>query len=127
MSITTIDKEHLNKLIEVPNLEMLQNDKIVKAIQRNSNNYAKIKILMNQLAYLKTEFESVIRDSIESEELETVSCNFKKKPGHTYYLYQNAENGLFFSILSPTEWNTPNQFVASYFYDYDHVFQKMEQ
>ena len=49
MALTNISKEHLNQLITIPNLENLEKNKIVQAVQRNSNNYAKLKILFKQL------------------------------------------------------------------------------
>ena len=45
MSITNIDKNHMNQIIEIPNLDELNKDKIIKSVQKNSNNYAKIKVL----------------------------------------------------------------------------------
>ena len=41
-----IDKKHMKDLIEIPTLNELNKDKIIKTIQKNSNNYAKIKVLL---------------------------------------------------------------------------------
>ena len=125
MSLSNIDKTHLNKLITIPNLKKLQNDKIVKAVQRNSNNYAKLKVLFKQMESIKREIEEVVKESVETENLEKIKCNFKKIPGKNYYLYQNPDNEAFFSMLSPKEWNSKNNFIEEYFYDYDHTFQKV--
>lgn len=125
MSLSKIDKNHLNQLISIPNLKELQNDKIVKAVQRNSNNYAKLKVLFKQMESIKREIEEVVKESVETENLEKIKCNFKKIPGKNYYLYQNPDNEAFFSMLSPKEWNSKNNFIDEYFYDYDHTFQKV--
>ena len=125
MALSNIDKDHLKQLITVPNLQELQNDKIVKAVQRNSNNYSKLKVLFKQMENIKNEIEEVIRESIETENLENIKCNFKKIPGKNYFLYQNPKNELFFSMLSPKEWDSNNLFINEYFYDYDHTFQKI--
>ena len=125
MALTNIDKKHLNKLISIPNLQELQNDKIVKSIQRNSNNYSKLKVLFKQMENIKKEIEEIVQESIETEELEKINCNFKKITGKNYFLYQRPNNELFFSILSPKEWNSKNLFINEYFYDYDHTFQKI--
>ena len=125
MSLSKIDKKHLDQLITIPNLQELQNDKIVKAIQRNSNNYSKLKVLFKQMDNIKKEIEEIVKESVETEELEKVNCNFKKIAGKNYFLYQRPNNELFFSILSPKEWNTKNLFINEYFYDYDHTFQKV--
>ena len=125
MAITNIDKKHLEQLIEIPNLQLLEQDKIIKTVQRNSNNYSKLKILFKQMQNIKNEIEEVIRESVETENLEKIKCNFKKIPGKNYFLYQKPNNQLFFSMLSPKEWNTKNLFKAEYFYDYDHTLQKV--
>ena len=125
MAITNIDKKHLEQLIEIPNLQLLQQDKIIKAVQRNSNNYSKLKILFKQMQNIKNEIEEVIRESVETENLEKIKCNFKKIPGKNYYLYQNPDEEFFFSMLSPKEWNSKNNFINEFFYDYDHTFQKV--
>ena len=122
MALSNIDKDHLKQLITVPNLQELQNDKIVKAVQRNSNNYSKLKVLFKQMENIKKEIEEVIKESIETENLENIKCNFKKIPGKNYFLYQNQKNELFFSMLSPKEWDSNNLFINEYFYDYDHTF-----
>ena len=119
MSITNIDKNHLKQIIEIPNLEELNKDKIIKSVQKNSNNYAKIKVLFKQMQNIKKEIEEIIEESLETDELNNVKCNFKKIPGSYYYLYQKPDTTLFFSILSPEEWNTHNVFINKYFYDYD--------
>ena len=125
MAITNIDKKHLEQLIELPNLQLLEQDKIIKAVQRNSNNYSKLKILFKQMQNIKNEIEEVIKESVETENLEKIKCNFKKIPGKNYFLYQKPNNELFFSMLSPKEWNTKNLFICEYFYDYDHTLQKV--
>lgn len=125
MSLSKIDKKHLNQLISIPNLNELENDKIVKAVQRNSNNYSKLKILFKQMENIKREIEEVVKESVEVEKLEKIKCNFKKIPGKNYYLYQNPDEEYFFSMLSPKEWNSKNNFIDEYFYDYDHTFQKV--
>ena len=119
MSITNIDRNHLNQIIEIPNLNELNKDKIVKSVQKNSNNYAKIKVLFKQMENIKKEIEQIINESLETDDLNNIKCNFKKVPGSYYYLYQKPDGQLFFSILSPNEWNTNNIFINKYFYDYD--------
>ena len=119
MAITNISKEHLNQIISIPNLEDLEKDKIIQAVQRNSNNYSKLKILFKQMEALKVEIEQVVEDSIDSVRLENIKCNFKKIPGKTYYLYQDQNGDLFFSLLNPGEWKSKNIFKGEYYYDYD--------
>lgn len=123
MTLSNISKEHLNQLINVPNMEELQQHKMIKAIQRNSNNYGKLKVLLKQMKNIQDEIQTLCLESIENDYLEDVDCNFKKIPGKTYYLYMNPEGHKFFSLIAPNEWSTKNRFLNSYFYDYDLTFQ----
>ena len=84
-----------------------------------------MKVLFKQMENIKREIEEVVKESIETENLEKIKCNFKKIPGKNYYLYQKPNNELFFSMLSPKEWNSNNNFIDEYFYDYDHTLQKV--
>jgi len=127
MTLTNIDKEHLDKLITIPNLQELDSHNITTAIQKNSNNYSKLKVLFNQLENIKNEINNIVNESLETDSLQSVKCNFKKNPGNTYYLYSSNTTGEpFFSMLSPKDWsNTKNIFINAYFYDYDFTFQKV--
>lgn len=126
MTLSNIDPEHLNQLIRIPNLEELQQHKIVQAVQRNSNNYGKIKVLLNQIQIIQEEIKNLCFESLDSDYLEEVDCNFKKIPGKTYYLYLKPDGQKFFSMIAPNEWNTPNRFLNKYLYDYDLTFQEIK-
>ena len=78
MTLSNIDPEHLNQLIRIPNLEELQQHKIVQAVQRNSNNYGKVKVLLNQIQIIQEEIKNLCFESLDSDYLEEVDCNFKK-------------------------------------------------
>ena len=100
MSLSKIDKNHLNQLITIPNLQELQNDKIVKAIQRNSNNYSKLKVLFKQMENIKKEIEEIVKESIETENLEKINCNFKKFLVKTTFSTKNLIMN-YFSLCYP--------------------------
>ena len=123
MTLSNISNEHLDKLIQIPNIEELQQHKMVRAIQRNSNNYGKLKVLLKQMKNIRDEIETLCLESIEVDYLEEVDCNFKKIPGKSYYLYMKPDGQKFFSMIAPNEWNTKNRFLNEYFYDYDLTFQ----
>ena len=126
MTLSNIDPEHLNQLIKIPNLEELQQHKIIQAVQRNSNNYGKIKVLLKQIQNLQEEIKTLCFESLDSDYLEDVDCNFKKIPGKIYYLYMKPEGDKFFSMIAPNEWNTSNRFLNKYLYDYDLTFQEIK-
>ena len=123
MTLSNISNEHLDKLIQIPNIEELHQNKMIRAIQRNSNNYGKLKVLLKQMKNIQDEIETLCLESIEVDYLEEVDCNFKKIPGKSYYLYMKPDGQKFFSMIAPNEWNTKNRFLNEYFYDYDLTFQ----
>ena len=123
MTLSNISNEHLDKLIQIPNIEELHQNKMIRAIQRNSNNYGKLKVLLKQMKNIQDEIETLCLESIEVDYLEEVDCNFKKIPGKSYYLYMKPNGQKFFSMIAPNEWDTKNRFLNEYFYDYDLTFQ----
>ena len=128
MALSNIDPKHLNDLILNINKLDLDNDKIIKTIQRNSNNYSKLSVLLRQAAFIKQEIDEIIYESVENDKLNNISCRFKKIPGNHYFLYRKRENGeLFFSLLDPEEWdyNKNNFYVDKYLYNYDYSLVKM--
>lgn len=129
MSLAKISKEHVNNLMLDLNSPDINQKKVLQSIQRNSNNYGKLKTLFRQLAFIKQEIADLVKDSLESSELEKVSCKFAKVPGNNYYLYEKKENSeLFFSILEPEIWNYDknNIYRGKYYFDYDLTYQKAD-
>ena len=127
MSISKISKEHVNNLMLDLHSPNIDKNKIMQSIQRNSNNYGKLKMLFRQMAFIKQEIDELVNDSLAMSELEKVSCKFIKVPGNHYYLYQKIESEeLFFSMLEPEIWNYQknNIFIGKYYFDYDLTFQK---
>ena len=127
MALSSISKEHVSELILSLSGLDLQESKVRQSVQRDSNNYAKLKTLARQMAFIKQEMEEIIHDSLINTELEKVSCKFKKIPGNYYYLYQkNETEEMYFSILEPEVWSFSQHsiYIRKYFYDYDLNFQK---
>jgi hypothetical protein len=48
--------------------------------------------------------------------LHRARCNFQRRPGAVYHLYESAAGAPYFSMLSPEEWggSPPDRFVGSY-------------
>ena len=67
-----------------------------------------------------------IAEAIVNEDLHNVECKFNKISGKTYHLYQKNDGKKYFSMISPTEWNSKDLFLNSYFYDYDKTFVMVE-
>ena len=129
MALSNISKEHVNKLLVDLNSNNLNNQKIIQSVQRNSNNYGKLKTLLRQMAFIKNEINEIVNESIESEELDNVDCKFNKIPGKHYHLYRKIENNkLFFSMLEPEIWDycKNNEYVGKYLFDYDLTLNRVQ-
>ena len=130
MAITNISKKHLDSLLLELNSKNIDNSKIVQSVQRNSNNYGKLKVLFKQLAFIKDEINTILNDSLESEGLSKINCDAFRIPGNHYYLYTKLlDESLYFSLLAPDEWNyeEKNRFIGKYLFDYDLNFNKVEE
>lgn len=117
MTLSTIDKEHLNKLL-ASNQDM---SNYLNVVKHDHVNYSIFKRIVKQMNDLKLEAIELLNDSLNQKELHSLNTPFKLVCGQTYYLY-NKENTQYFSLIGPTEWNNPDMFVGEYLYDYDHKF-----
>lgn len=69
----------------------------------------------------------VLKDAKRDNELHQIACNFVKKPGHIYHLYERPSGQKYFSMLSPEEWgNTPHNFLGSWRLEADHSWTSTE-
>ena len=129
MALTNISTEHIQDLMLALNISDLESSQVRQSIQRNSNNYSKLKTLSRQMAFIKQEIEEIINDSMISLELDKVSCKFKKIPGQQYYLYQKINSReLYFSRLEPEIWDFEknNIYRGTYLFDYDLTLQRLD-
>lgn len=53
------------------------------------------------MKYLESSLCNVINKAKEGSELHKAACNFIKKPGSTYHLYERPTGQKYFSMLSP--------------------------
>jgi len=124
MSLSNISKTHLNELMKQSN-DLNINHNIIENLKSDQVNYAKLKLIYNQMEYLKNQALEIINDSEDQTYLQNVACNCKKVSGNYYYLYiKNHEP--FFSLIGPDEWNHNYIFKNKYYYDYDKLFVKNE-
>jgi hypothetical protein len=82
----------------------------------NTTAHARLRLIADQVLRLKEEARKVLEDTQRNQELHRAQCNFQKMPGKTYHLYKKPGGQLYFSMLSPNEWNNapPHEFVGSY-------------
>ena len=119
MSITNIDKNHLNSLL----LSLNKDDNYLEIIKSNHANYAKLKLIDKQMKMLKNEALEIINDIDFQQKLQNIKTKIKLVSGTNYYLYKNSKDELFFSIISNEEWiNNKCEFMGKYYYDFDKQF-----
>tara|TARA_B100001093_G_C26312535_1_gene794212 strand:+ start:104 stop:475 length:372 start_codon:yes stop_codon:yes gene_type:complete len=123
MSLSKIDKKHLNELILSLNNE---NQNKLEIIKSNHSNYGKLKMISEQINRLKMDALNLINDSIKQNELQNLNTTFKLVSGTNYYLYENNEKK-YFSIIGPNEWNNKDRFISKFYYDYDKQFIKIDE
>lgn len=126
MSLSKIDKDHANELLLVINQHNVNHNSL-EVIKTNYMQYGKLKQIAKEMERLKKEAEEIIQESFLQHELQNITCNCKKISGTTYHLYQNEKNEKYFSLISPSEWNSDfkHQFISSFYYDYDKTFTKI--
>lgn len=124
MSLSKIDKNHLEGLLSI---FTNNNHNSLEIVKKNHVQYGQLKMIANQMNYLKQQALEIINEAISQDELHNVGCKFKKTSGNTYYLYYKEETETrYFSMLSPEDWKGKNKdiFIGAYYYDYDKVFIK---
>ena len=126
MSIDSLSKDSVNKLLLPLVKTELDNDKIIKKLQSNATAYSQLKLLAQQVKAIEQQAMGIINNAIENDSLYEIECQCKKIPGKSYYLYQNADKK-YFSMLSPKDWkfNHKDPFLGEYYYDFDYTFNKI--
>lgn len=94
MSITLYHYHQRNPILEIS--ICFQADGYVQATTCN-----KLKVIADQMRFLKNQAESVLLEAKRSSHLHHVACNFKKIPGKTYFLYERPSGQQYFSVISP--------------------------
>ncbi|XP_060665856.1 uncharacterized protein C1orf50 homolog [Drosophila nasuta] len=89
--------------------------------QLKNSTSQKLVVILDQIKMLQAQAMNILQESNDSRALHSAACNFTKKPGHIYHLYQRATGQNYFSMLSPEEWNHPadQTFKGSYRLEYD--------
>merc|ERR1712156_1033758 len=83
---------------------------------------SKLQIIAEQVRFLQEQARKVLEDARLNALVHKTSCNFKKIPGKTYYIYKQRKNPdqEFLSMISPEEWGPSGpEFVAGYRLEFD--------
>ena len=83
---------------------------------------SKLQVIAEQVRFLQEQARKVLEEARLNALIHKTSCNFKKIPGKTYYVYKQRKNpdDEFMSMISPEEWGSSGpEFVAGYRLEYD--------
>ncbi|THD19975.1 hypothetical protein D915_009378 [Fasciola hepatica] len=82
----------------------------------SANACSRLHLIVKQMQYLKKQAEEILAQCQRDVEVHKLPCNFVKKPGNTYYVYQRPDGSNYLSLLSPEEWgpSCPNIYLGAY-------------
>jgi len=83
---------------------------------------SKLQVIAEQVRFLQEQARKVLEEARMNALLHKTSCNFKKIPGKTYYVYKQRKNpeDEFLSMISPQEWGPSGpEFVQGYRLEFD--------
>jgi hypothetical protein len=94
-----------------------------------STSNAKLAQIAGQMRALREQAEQVLKEARENASLHRADARFARHPGKTYHLYERADGGRYWSLLSPDEWggNPPHAFVGSYRLELDQSWTPLAQ
>jgi hypothetical protein len=77
---------------------------------------AQLQVIAQQVKQLQSQAREILQQTQRDQQLHRARCNFQKKPGQIYHLYQNGEQQPILSMLSPEDWRgcPPNRFIGSF-------------
>jgi hypothetical protein len=89
---------------------------------------ARLSQIAAQMQALRAQAEAVLRKAQEDAALHRAEARFNRLPGNTYHLYERADGGRYWSMLSPEEWGgkPPHAFVGSYRLEADRSFTRVD-
>lgn len=88
-----------------------------------------LRVIAKQIMNLQEQAREVLEKAQHDQALHYAQCNFKRIPGKIYHLYRRPDHGLYFSMLSPAEWNErpPHEYVDSYRLENDLSWTPIDQ
>ncbi|HKJ89252.1 MAG TPA: DUF2452 domain-containing protein [Gammaproteobacteria bacterium] len=95
----------------------------------NTRVSGKLKVIADQIKALQAEAEEIMNSAQQDMELHKAKCNFQRQPGKIYHLYAKEDGTLYFSMLSPEDWNgnPPDTFRGSFRLEPDYSWTPAEK
>ena len=88
----------------------------------------KLVLLAEQIRALQEKARELLEKARVDAALHRAKCNFEKKPGAIYHVYEEPGGGRWFSLFGPTEWRTgvPPGYAGSFRLEADQSFTRVE-
>lgn len=61
----------------------------------------KLAVILDQIRMLQAQAKQILEETEHNRQLHSAACNFTKKPGTIYHLYERSTGQTYFSMLSP--------------------------
>jgi len=73
-------------------------------------------LIAEQMRGLRAKAQQILERAQRDSVLHRARCEFQRRPGKTYHLYRRPNDELYFSMLSPEDWNgsPPHEHRGSY-------------
>ncbi|XP_011685886.1 PREDICTED: uncharacterized protein C1orf50 homolog [Wasmannia auropunctata] len=121
---TAVTKSCQQDLMELA-AEIAKADSCVKANACN-----KLQVIAEQIRFLQRQAQGILLEAERNAKLHHVACNFVKRPGQIYHLYQRETGQFYFSMLSPEEWGSlapPQTYKGSFRLEQDRSWTSVSQ
>lgn len=78
--------------------------------------HGKLEVIAEQIRALQAQARRIMEDAQHSAALHRARCNFQKRVGHTYHVYERPDGSTYLSMLGPDDWRgqPPHAFVGSF-------------
>ena len=68
---------------------------------------SKLNLIAKQIRALQSQAREILDGAKRDLDLHRAKCNFARRIGQSYHLYEKRDGTLYWSMLSPEEWGTP--------------------
>ena len=89
----------------------------------------KLEHIARQMRALQEEARRALAQAQRDADLHRAQCQFRKRPGQLYHLYERPSGERYFSMLAPGDWGDapPHRFVGSYRLEADMAWTPAEE
>ena len=90
---------------------------------------SKLEVIAKHIRVLQDEAQAILEQTRRDVDLHRAECSFKKRPGQLYHLYERPGGRLYFSMLSPDDWDgaPPHPFRGTYRLEADQSWTPLEE